>query len=152
MMHLTRSIAAQGAALMALAGGATAQAMSQWGGSLAAYLPPLPLLTLVAALGAGVAGLLLSTAFGRGGWEDVWLSTIMWPVVTALGAVCAATAFGLVEAVTSTRGLHVLEEIAPLGLWGVADGIATSLPVALTWLAGRVAVHLALREERRAAI
>ncbi|WP_299654156.1 hypothetical protein [uncultured Tateyamaria sp.] len=153
MTHLkSQSLTTQSALLTGLAGGATAQAMSLWGGDLARFLPPLPFLTLAAAFGGACAGVVLAKALGRSGWIGVMISALAWPVATLLGAVLAAIPFGLVDAATHVSATEMLftavESAAPLGLLAIGDGIANSPYVATIWVLSATCIHIILRRER----
>lgn len=136
------------AALMAVSGGAVAQTMSLWGGDLARFLPPLPMMTLAAAFGAGVAGLLVSDAFGRRGVWGLLSSGFGWCIATALGAGIGAAVFAVQPRLGISGGLlRALEEGASLGLLAVGDGIVTSPPVAVIWILSGIAMHFGARVE-----
>ena len=137
------------AALIAMSGGAVAQAMTLWGGQLARFPPPLPVLMSAAVAGAGLAGVLLADAFGRRGCRGAIWSAVAWPVVTGLGGMAGASVLALDPARGPASMLaNALKEGAPLGFWAVADGIATSPTVLVIWLVAGVAVHHGVRVER----
>ena len=137
------------AALIAMSGGAVAQAMVLWGGQMARFLPPLPVLMSAAVAGAGLAGIVLADAFGRQGRRGAIRSAIAWPVVTGLGAMAGASLLALDPARGPASMLaNALKEGAPLGFLAVADGIATSPAVLAIWLVAGVAVHHGARVER----
>lgn len=139
------------ALLTALAGGATAQSMSLWGGTLAPFLPPLPVLGVAAMCGAGAAGAFCVAMLGRRGVRGWVLAGCMWPVITALGAGIAVMPLGVMEfSFRTNAAVTAIVEAAALGWLAVADGILTSLPVALVWATSGALLHLAVREERRA--
>lgn len=144
------------AVLTGTGGGATAQAMSLWGGDLARFLPPTWLLTLAAVIGAACAGAVLAGALGRTGLIGVITCILAWPVATALGAVIAAVPFGLseVDVRYGVAGSVVtaVSEAAPLGLLAVGDGITTSWVVAAVWVLSAALVHVVLRLERQVSI
>lgn len=143
LFHRTRS-----AALVALAGGAMAQAMVLWGGSLARFLPPWQALLVAAALGAGVAGFALADAFGRSGrWGLIW-SYVAWPVATALGAGVGAVFLTVLLATDGGGLVYVVSSAAPLGMMAVIDGVTTSPVVAVVWALGGCAAHYGTRSER----
>lgn len=141
---------ARSAALVALAGGAMAQAMVLWGGSLARFLPPWQALLVAAALGAGVAGFLLADAFGRSGrWGLIW-SCVAWPMATALGAGVGAVLLTVLLATDGAEMLFAVSSGAPLGMMAVIDGVTTSPVVAVVWALGGCAAHYGTRSERAA--
>lgn len=137
------------AALMALTGGAVAQTMSLWGGDLARFLPPLPVMQGFGVAGAGLAGLVLADAFGRAGWRGAVWSCLAWPLATIFGAVTGAAL--LAFEVTRSPGAMLIKAVsegAPLGIMALMDGIATSPAVATIWLASGLAMHSGARVER----
>ncbi|WP_299548340.1 hypothetical protein [uncultured Tateyamaria sp.] len=150
------SIRLHSAILTGIGGGATAQAMSLWGGDLARFLPPTWLLTLTAVFGAACAGAILASALGRSGLIGVVICILAWPVATALGAAIAAVPFGL--SVADMRYgvaggfVTAMREAAPLGLLAVGDGITTSWVVAAVWVLSAALVHVVLRTERQVSI
>lgn len=135
--------------LMALTGGAVAQAMTLWGGDLARFFPPLSIMLCAAFVGAGVAGFMLADAFGRKGWVGLVSSTLGWPLATIVGASLAA---GLVGTASSPEPLASLPEAltqgAPLGLMAVTDGIVSSPIVAIIWSVCGLAMHHGAFAER----
>ncbi|MEL6807247.1 MAG: hypothetical protein AAFO97_05665 [Pseudomonadota bacterium] len=135
--------------LMALTGGAVAQAMTLWGGDLARFFPPLSIMLCAAFVGAGVAGFMLADAFGRKGWVGFVSSTLAWPLATVIGASLGA---GLVGTASSPEPLASLPEAltagAPLGLMAVTDGIASSPVVAIIWIICGLAMHHGAFAER----
>ncbi|MEO0381782.1 MAG: hypothetical protein AAF252_16055 [Pseudomonadota bacterium] len=137
--------------LMALAGGAVAQAMTLWGGDLARFLPPLSIMLCAAFVGAGVAGFFLADAFGRRGWGGIVWTALAWPLATAMGASLGA---GLVGTASSPEPLASLPEAltagAPLGWMAVTDGITSSPAVALIWVVCGLAMHHGALAERAA--
>jgi hypothetical protein len=144
------------AILTGIAGGATAQTMTLWGGDLARFLPPMTPMIVAASLGAGLAGAILADGFGRRGWCGVVTSALLWPFTTALGAAIAAMPFGLVDMVgqsfTRRNMLHAALESAPRGLVAVADGILFSPVVAAIWAISLLGLQFAMRAERSATI
>ena len=149
----TLSVRGHAALLTGLAGGATAQTMTVWGGDLERFLPPTLLLIAAACAGAAGAGALLSGALGQRGWPGGLSLALCWPLVTALGAVLAALPFGLADAGFGSCGIERLsaavETSAPLGLLAVADGIGNSPVVACVWGLSALAVHAGLRAQRQ---
>lgn len=140
------------AILTGLAGGAVAQAMCVWGGTLAHFLPPATLMMLGGFGGAACAGMICAGVIGRPGWLGTLVAVLLWPLVTALGAILGALPFGLIDQHTH-RGmlsslLSAAEEAAPLGLLAVADGIVTSPAVAGIWIVSALAVHAAVKQQR----
>lgn len=142
---------ARSATLTAIAGGALAQSMALWGGTLARFLPPWHVLILAAMLGAGMAGFLLADAFGRAGvWGAVW-SAVGWICATVVGAGLGAAVFTFSAGAYPAFALtNAVVEGAPLGLLAVGDGISSSPTVALIWIIGGCAVHYGTRTERAA--
>lgn len=137
------------AVLMALAGGAVAQAMTLWGGELARFLPPVTPMMVAACAGACLAGLMLADAFGRTGWLGALWSTLAWPLATAVGAALGAGLFGIVTSPAPLLGApQALAAGAPLGLTAVIDGISTSPAVAVIWIICGLAMHHGALAER----
>ena len=137
------------AALVALSGGAVAQAMTIWGGQMARFLPPHPYMILAGFVGAGLAGILLADAFGRGGKGGALLSGLFWPIATLLGACLGAALliFGL-EGPANVTPHSALESGADLGTLAVMDGVFTGPLVAVIWFVSGIAVHFGARAER----
>lgn len=134
---------------MALGGGAVAQSMVLWGGSMAQFLPPLAVMSLAASGGAALAGLVLADAFGRAGRWGVVVSAIAWCMATALGACVGAAFFALESGLNPATFIpNAIFGAAPLGLIAVADGIATSPAVAAVWALAGCAMHWCARVER----
>lgn len=150
------SIRMHSAVLTGIGGGATAQAMSLWGGDLARFLPPTWFLILAAFFGAACAGAVLAIALGRSGFLGVAICVLAWPVATAIGAVIAAMPFGLSEIDmrygVAGSALAAMTEAAPLGLLAVGDGITTSWVVAAVWVLSAALVHVIMRLERQVSI
>jgi len=132
----------------ALAGLATATAMSAAGGGLSRFLPPLPHLALSAVFGAAVAGLLLSRGFGRPRWAGALLSLVAAPATTALGAAIGANTLMFVAACGQIADGGP-GAAAGLGLIAVLGGVLTSPVVALVWALSMTGVHLATARARR---
>ena len=136
-------------ALMALSGGAVAQAMTLWGGDLSRFLPSLSTMILAACVGAGVAGFLLADAFGRRGWRGAIWTVVAWPIATVCGASLGAGLVGIASSAEPLAGLpEALVAGAPLGIMAVSDGLSTSPAVAVIWLICGLAMHHGAMAER----
>ena len=137
--------------LTALAGGAMAQSMVMWGGSLSHFLPHAMILGIVAFCGAGLAGLVHAGALGRDGRQGWVIMLFVWPFTTALGSVLAVLPLAVMDAGAGLEPmLRGAIAAAGLGLLAVTDGILTSTPVACVWASSGVLLHRALRVQRAA--
>ncbi|WP_415402507.1 hypothetical protein [Tateyamaria sp. SN3-11] len=145
---------AQAAGSTALAGCLVAVMMQVAGGDLARHLPPAPLFQISAGFGAGAAGALLAGGFGHGRWRGHLLGALSAVLATVIGASLGAIiAMGVAARAVQPRVMFDVLEIAPaLGLMAIADGVVTSVPVAITWALSLAAVHLLMHQRRQATI
>ncbi|MBY5932156.1 hypothetical protein KUV51_04025 [Tateyamaria omphalii] len=126
--------------------------MQAAGGDMARHLPDAPLFHVSAAAGAGLAGLLLADGFGRRRWAGHLIAMLSAGAATVLGAGFGAFIALAFAATTSASGnLADVAGMAPfLGFIAVADGLGTSVPVAVTWLLAMTSVQIWMRRLRSA--
>ncbi|MEO9573987.1 MAG: hypothetical protein ABJ263_14815 [Tateyamaria sp.] len=133
---------------MAIAGGAVAQAMSLWGGDLARFMPPFPVMICAGVAGAGLAGLMLVDAFGHKGWHGALWSSLGWSIATLFGAVVGATLVAVEGPQSSLPDvMRALGFSASLGVIAITNSIVTSSAVAGDWLLSGLAMHYGARIE-----
>lgn len=132
------------AALMAITGGAVGQSLVLWPGSMGRFLPTLAEMTVMAALGGGMAGLVLADLCGRRGVWGAVCGALAWLIASALGSVAGAGLFGLIR----QGGVQAGGDAAPLGMMALMDGLTTSPVVMAIWLGAGLLMHCAARMAR----
>ena len=135
-----------------VAGTCVALVMHGAGGDLAPHLPAAPLFHVSAGMGAAFAGLILADGFGHSRWTGQLLAVVAAIAATLLGAMTgAAVALSITAFFDANAAIVDVIEAAPLfGFIAIADGLTTSVPVAVTWAVSMTAVHVSMLRLRRA--
>ncbi|MEO0400820.1 MAG: hypothetical protein AAF214_00435 [Pseudomonadota bacterium] len=149
-VYATLTLRVRATVYTALAGGIVAFVMhSPFGGDLARYLRQVPFFQISAMIGAGLAGAALCDGFGRARWQGHGLGAVTAVTTTCLGAIAGALIATFLNATLSSQRMEGAAEVGSLGLLAIMDGIATSVPVAVTWVVAMACLHWQVGKLRR---
>ncbi|MGJ8618519.1 MAG: hypothetical protein ACSHWS_16875 [Sulfitobacter sp.] len=126
------------AGLTAALGGIVSIAMVLWGGPMSRYLPTGSGFHLAAIVGAGLAGLICASGFGRMGRRGWCIAAATACIATLMGAVLGAGLIGLFAGTIFG---------APMGVVAIIDASASVVTVGI-WTMTMAALHLAARRAR----